>query len=78
MKVYAPNKNYTGVSAGVAFCNGMGETNNSHLLEWFKKHGYKVEETVIPEEKGASKKEESEDTESVKEKKVSGSKKAGE
>ena len=41
-KVYAPNKNYTGVSAGVNFVNGEGETDNKHLLEWFKSKGYGV------------------------------------
>ena len=53
MKVYAPNNNYTGVSASVAFCNGVGETDNPHLLKWFRTHGYKVEEpaSVIEEHK---------------------------
>ena len=31
-KVYAPNKSYTGVSAGVTFVNGEGETDNEHVL----------------------------------------------
>ena len=44
MKVHAPNKNYTGVSASVVFCNGVGETDDPHLLEWFKSHGYETEE----------------------------------
>ena len=44
MKVHAPNKNYTGVSASVAFCNGVGETEDPYLLEWFKSHGYELEE----------------------------------
>lgn len=49
MKVYAPNKGYTGVSASVAFCNGVGETDDPHLLEWFRDRGYEVEETALPE-----------------------------
>lgn len=44
MKIYAPNKAYTGVSASVAFCNGIGETDNPNLINWFKEHGYIVEE----------------------------------
>lgn len=43
-KVYAPNKQYTGLSAGVHFVNGIGETDDPHLIEWFKDKGYTVEE----------------------------------
>jgi len=43
-KVYAPNKDYNGVSAGVVFVNGVGETSDPYLLNWFKEKGYKVEE----------------------------------
>lgn len=42
-KVYAPNQQYTGVSASVPFINGVGETDNPHLLEWFENRGYTVE-----------------------------------
>ena len=42
-KVIAPNKQYTGISAGVTFVNGVGETSNPELLKWFERHGYKVE-----------------------------------
>ena len=45
MKVYSPNKDYTGVSASVPFCGGIGETDDPYLLDWFRKHGYTVEET---------------------------------
>lgn len=45
MKIYSPNKEYTGVSASVPFCNGVGETNDPHLIQWFKDHGYKAEES---------------------------------
>ncbi len=41
--IYAPNKEYTGISAGVSFLNGKGETDNTRLLKWFAKHGYQVE-----------------------------------
>jgi hypothetical protein len=43
MKIYSPNKEYTGVSASVPFCSGMGETDDPYLIEWFKSHGYRVE-----------------------------------
>jgi len=51
MKVYAPNKQYTGVSASVHFCNGTGETDDPCLLNWFRSHGYEVETQIgNPEE----------------------------
>ena len=43
-KIYAPNKEYTGISASVPFMNGVGETDKPELLEWFKARGYEVEE----------------------------------
>ncbi|CDF26881.1 putative uncharacterized protein [Dialister sp. CAG:588] len=43
-KIYAPNKQYNGESASVVFVKGVGETEDAHLLEWFKDHGYDVEE----------------------------------
>lgn len=50
MKVYAPNKGYSGISAGVTFINGVGETDNTHLLDWFREKGYKIEENNENEE----------------------------
>jgi len=47
-KIIAPNKQYTGVSAGVPFVNGVGETADPELIKWFKTHGYEVEEEVRP------------------------------
>ena len=44
VKIYAPNEDYSGSSAGVTFVNGVGETDNLYLIEWFKNHGYKVDE----------------------------------
>lgn len=44
MKIYAPVKTATGVWCSVHFRNGVGETDNPRLIEWFKSHGYKVEE----------------------------------
>jgi hypothetical protein len=46
MKIYAPVENATGVWCSVYFKNGVGETKNPHLIEWFKSHGYRVEEDV--------------------------------
>ncbi|NYV67271.1 hypothetical protein HYI36_18530 [Bacillus sp. Gen3] len=43
-KIFAPNKQYTGVSASVTFANGVGETDSPHLIKWFEDHGYEVEE----------------------------------
>lgn len=43
-KIKAPNGSYTGVSATVAFCNGIGFTTDKHLIEWFRERGYEVEE----------------------------------
>lgn len=47
MKIEAPNKQYSGVSAGVTFVNGVGETDQPHLIEWFLEHGYSVEKEII-------------------------------
>lgn len=43
MKIYAPVKDANGIYASVRFVNGVGETNNPALIEWFRKHGYRVE-----------------------------------
>lgn len=55
MKIYAPVKDSNGVWCSVRFVNGVGETDNPHLIDWFKKHGYRVEEceeiAPIPMEK---------------------------
>jgi hypothetical protein len=44
-KIYAPNKQYDGVSASVSFAKGVGETENPTLIAWFNGHGYTVEES---------------------------------
>lgn len=49
MKIYSPNKDYTGVSASVPFCSGVGETEDPHLIQWFRDHGYKVVEELVQE-----------------------------
>lgn len=45
MKIYAPVKDANGIYASVRFVNGVGETNNPALIEWFRKHGYRVDES---------------------------------
>lgn len=47
-KVYAPLKDYNGISASVEFVNGVGETDNENLLEWFEEKGYTVEREEKP------------------------------
>ena len=55
MKIYSPNKNYTGVSASVPFCGGVGETENPRLIRWFRDHGYTVaEDEKTPKKPGRS------------------------
>lgn len=43
--VKSPNSHYTGVSASVSFINGVGECSDPALLQWFKDHGYEVEDS---------------------------------
>ena len=45
MKIYAPVKSANGVWCTVRFRNGVGETDNPHLIKWFKEHGYRVDDT---------------------------------
>lgn len=48
-KIYAPNKQYTGISAGVPFAAGVGESDRPARLAWFREHGYEVvEEATAP------------------------------
>jgi len=47
-KVYAPLKDYNGISASVTFVNGVGEIDNENLLEWFEEKGYTVERDEKP------------------------------
>lgn len=43
-KIICP-PHFNGMRAGVRFVRGVGETKNKHLIEWFKSHGYEVDET---------------------------------
>ena len=47
-KIYAKNKSFNGVSASVHFVDGVGETDDQYLIEWFKNHDYKVDEEQKP------------------------------
>ena len=47
MKIYAPVKDANGVWCSVRFVNGIGETNDPHLINWFKDHGYNVESQKV-------------------------------
>lgn len=49
-KIYSPNKQYTGISAGVAFAQGVGEATDEYLIDWFKNHGYEVEAEAVEED----------------------------
>ena len=46
MKIYSPVKDFNGLRANVRFVNGVAETDNTHLIEWFKNHGYTVEKSL--------------------------------
>lgn len=41
-KIIAPNRSYSGVSAGVVFYDGEGQCEDVRLLDWFEVHGYQV------------------------------------
>lgn len=51
-KVKAPNPQYNGLSANVQFINGVGETDDPKRLDWFRAHGYEVEDA--PEKEPAA------------------------
>lgn len=42
-KVYSPNKEYNGITAGVQFSNGVGETDDKYILGYLKEKGYRIE-----------------------------------
>lgn len=47
MKIYAPVKNANGVWATVRFVDGIGETDDPRLIEWFRDHGYTLENNYV-------------------------------
>ena len=50
MKIYARVTDVNGIYASVVFTNGVGETDNPRLIEWFKNHGYSLEKCDISNE----------------------------
>ena len=46
MKIYAPVKDFNGLRNNVRFKNGVGETDNQLLIDWFIAHGYNVEKSL--------------------------------
>lgn len=40
--IKSPNKDYTGISAGVTFVKGEAKTDDKWLIQWFKNKGYEV------------------------------------
>ncbi|MFL0194824.1 hypothetical protein ACJDU8_04440 [Clostridium sp. WILCCON 0269] len=45
-RIYSKNEKYNGISAGVNFVNGVGETHIPHLISWFYENGYAVIEKM--------------------------------
>lgn len=43
MKIYSTVKDFNGLRNNVRFVNGVGETDNPQVIEWFRSHGYSVE-----------------------------------
>ena len=42
-KILAPNTKFNGKRAGIAFVDGVGESDDSGVIRYFSKHGYKVD-----------------------------------
>ena len=47
MKIYTLVKDFNGVRNGVRFINGVGETDDLKLVEWFRNQGYVVEKSRV-------------------------------
>ena len=60
-KIIAPNRSYSGISAGVVFYDGEGQCEDARLLDWFEVRGYKV----IHEEKPRDSETEQEKEQSI-------------
>lgn len=44
MKIYAPVEDFNGWRGNVRFVNGVGETDDPKLIQWFATNGYSLEE----------------------------------
>ena len=42
-KITSPVKGYTGTRVGIAFANGVAETDNASAIAYFRRHGYGIE-----------------------------------
>jgi hypothetical protein len=42
MRIFAPVRDFNGLRNNVRFVDGVGETDNTQAIEWFKIHGYTV------------------------------------
>lgn len=54
MKITAPNKDFIGKRAGVAFIDGVGETDDPNAIAYFKRHGYELDDNKKPARKAAA------------------------
>lgn len=52
MKILAPNRAYSGVTAGLTFVDGVAVADElpEHIVDWFRRNGYEVLEDEEPEE----------------------------
>jgi len=53
MKILAPNRAYSGVTAGLTFVDGVAVADElpEHIVDWLRRNGYEVLEDEEPEEK---------------------------
>lgn len=51
MKIFTKVPDFTGIRASVMFVNGQGDTDDPHLINWFKQNGYVVADGVPTEVK---------------------------
>jgi len=60
MKILAPNREYSGVTAGLTFVDGVAVADElpEHIVDWFRNNGYEVLEDEEPEEEPEEKLEE--------------------
>lgn len=47
--IRCPNREYSGLSATVVFTNGVGQTDDPHLIEWFRQRGYEIGDEAPPQ-----------------------------
>jgi hypothetical protein len=47
-KVHTPTADVTAEIAGIAFVKGVGDTDDEHALNYFRRHGYRIEGDDTP------------------------------